>query len=137
VCSRAMSLRTPHSHIRSGRSPLTTRRRLGMAPLIGLLLAAPVDVSAFDLFRNEEATIADIHAAFRARTLTCRGLVQMYLDRIEAYDKKGPDARRPPPASSGSASQSTRCPVSWVFQTAIRGARMRETEILDSGAANG
>src|SRR5262245_41517105 len=69
---------------------MTTRLRLWMAPLIGLLLAAPVDVSAFDLFRYEEATIADIHAAFTARTLTCRGLVQMYLDRIEAYDKKGP-----------------------------------------------
>jgi hypothetical protein len=38
--------------------------------------------------RSEEATIADIHAALKAKTLTCRGLVQMYLD-IEAYDKKG------------------------------------------------
>jgi Asp-tRNA(Asn)/Glu-tRNA(Gln) amidotransferase A subunit family amidase len=37
-----------------------------------------------------EATIADIHAALQARELTCRQLVQMYLDRIEAYDKKGP-----------------------------------------------
>ena len=69
---------------------MTARSRLSMAPLIGLLLAAPVDAGAFDLFRSEEATIADIHAAFKAKTLTCRGLVQMYLDRIEAYDKKGP-----------------------------------------------
>ncbi len=69
---------------------MTARLRLWMAPLIGLLLAAPVDASAFDLFRSEEATIADIHAAFKAGTLTCRELVQMYLDRIEAYDKKGP-----------------------------------------------
>jgi amidase len=62
-----------------------------MAPLFGLLLvAAAVDASAFDVFRYEEATIADIHAAFKARSLTCRALVQMYLDRIEAYDKKGP-----------------------------------------------
>src|SRR5262249_57244935 len=37
-----------------------------------------------------EASIADIQAALQARTLTCRALVQMYLDRIEAYDKKGP-----------------------------------------------
>ena len=41
-------------------------------------------------FRVVEATIADIHAAYRAGTLTARQLVQMYLDRIAAYDKKGP-----------------------------------------------
>jgi amidase len=41
-------------------------------------------------FRVEEATIADIHRAFRARALTCRALVQAYLRRIEAYDKNGP-----------------------------------------------
>src|SRR3989441_1712954 len=69
---------------------MTSRLRLSIAPLIGLLLAASVDAGAFDLLRSEEATIADIHAAFKAKTLTCRGLVQMYLDRIEAYDKKGP-----------------------------------------------
>jgi amidase len=61
-----------------------------MVPLAGLLLAAPLDARAFDLLRSEEATIADIHAALKAKTLTCRGLVQMYLDRIEAYDRKGP-----------------------------------------------
>src|SRR5882724_9219878 len=69
---------------------MTTRLRRWMVPLVGLLLAAPIDAGAFDLLRNEEATIADIHAALSAKTLTCRGLVQMYLDRIEAYDKKGP-----------------------------------------------
>jgi amidase len=37
-----------------------------------------------------EATVDDIHAAFKAGTLTSRQLVQLYLDRIEAYDKKGP-----------------------------------------------
>ena len=37
-----------------------------------------------------EATIADIHSAYKAGELTSRQLVQMYLDRIEAYDKKGP-----------------------------------------------
>src|SRR5262245_346451 len=55
-----------------------------------VLVAAPVPARAFDLFRDEEVTIADIQAALKARTLTCRALVQMYLDRIEAYDKKGP-----------------------------------------------
>lgn len=41
-------------------------------------------------FRIEEATIAQIHAAFKAKTLTCRALTKAYLDRIEALDKRGP-----------------------------------------------
>ena len=41
----------------------------------------------FDLM---EATVAQIHAAMREGTLTCRELVEAYLDRIEAYDQKGP-----------------------------------------------
>lgn len=41
-------------------------------------------------FQVEETTIAGIHAAFRARTLTCRALVEHYLERIHAYDKRGP-----------------------------------------------
>ncbi|MEY4958056.1 MAG: hypothetical protein RL409_2313 [Gemmatimonadota bacterium] len=41
-------------------------------------------------FRLEEATIAQIHAAFKAKTLTCRALTKAYLDRIDALDKRGP-----------------------------------------------
>ena len=41
-------------------------------------------------FRIEEATIAQVQAAIGARRLTCRALVQQYLARIEAYDKRGP-----------------------------------------------
>ena len=41
-------------------------------------------------FNVVEATIEDIHAAYKSGELTCRRLVQMYLDRIEAFDKKGP-----------------------------------------------
>ena len=41
-------------------------------------------------FRIEEATIAQIHAAFKAKTLTCRALTKAYLDRIDALDKRGP-----------------------------------------------
>ena len=37
-----------------------------------------------------DATIADIHAAYAAGTLTCRRLVEMYLDRIERLDRAGP-----------------------------------------------
>ena len=37
-----------------------------------------------------ETTIADIHAAYRSGALSARQLVQTYIERIEAYDKKGP-----------------------------------------------
>src|SRR5262249_50928443 len=41
-------------------------------------------------FQIVETSIDDIHAAIKAGRLTVRQLVQGYLDRIEAYDKKGP-----------------------------------------------
>jgi Asp-tRNA(Asn)/Glu-tRNA(Gln) amidotransferase A subunit family amidase len=41
-------------------------------------------------FNVIETTIADIHVAYKEGTLTARQLVQMYLDRIAAYDKHGP-----------------------------------------------
>src|ERR1700741_2455976 len=41
-------------------------------------------------FVLEETTIRQIHDAFRAGTLNCVSLTQRYLDRISAYDKKGP-----------------------------------------------
>jgi amidase len=37
-----------------------------------------------------ELTIEGVHKAFAAKTLTCRALVQGYLDRIAAYDQQGP-----------------------------------------------
>ena len=43
--------------------------------------------SAFDVM---ETTIADVHTAYKAGRLNARQLTQMYLDRIEAYDKQGP-----------------------------------------------
>ena len=41
-------------------------------------------------FDVEEATIAQVHDAIKAGRLTCRALVDRYLERIEAYDKNGP-----------------------------------------------
>ena len=41
-------------------------------------------------FNILETTIDQVHAAYRSGELTCRQLVQMYLDRIDAYDKNGP-----------------------------------------------
>jgi amidase len=41
-------------------------------------------------FVVEEATIAQIHAAMKAGSVTCHSLVEQYLRRIDAYDKNGP-----------------------------------------------
>jgi Asp-tRNA(Asn)/Glu-tRNA(Gln) amidotransferase A subunit family amidase len=42
-------------------------------------------------FRLQEATIEQIHAAYTSGQLTARRLTQLYLDRIAAYDKQGPN----------------------------------------------
>jgi len=41
-------------------------------------------------FEVQEATIAQIHAALLAGRITCRGIVEQYLRRIDAFDKNGP-----------------------------------------------
>src|SRR5688572_31090860 len=63
-----------------------------LASVVGLLGAcAPAAPAEDDApFNVMEATIEDIHQAYRNGTLTARQLTQMYLDRIEAYDKNGP-----------------------------------------------
>jgi Asp-tRNA(Asn)/Glu-tRNA(Gln) amidotransferase A subunit family amidase len=64
-----------------------------LCPLPFALLGSPFALQAaapqakFDVV---EASIAQIHAAFKAKTLTCAGLVDLYLARIAAYDKQGP-----------------------------------------------
>src|SRR5688572_9490706 len=71
---------------------ISSRISLAIA-LAHIIFAQPLTAQragAAGVFRLEEATIAQVHAAFAARTLTCRALVQRYLDRIDAYDKKGP-----------------------------------------------
>ncbi len=42
---------------------------------------------AFNLL---ETTIDEIHQTYKSGQLTACQLVQMYMDRIEAYDKMGP-----------------------------------------------
>lgn len=41
-------------------------------------------------FNVIETTIEQIHATYKSGSLTCRQLVQAYLDRIGTYDKSGP-----------------------------------------------
>jgi len=68
-------------------------------PLIPLLLGALIFLASASIashaaeFKLMEATISDINAAFKDGGLTSERLVKMYLDRIEAYDKKGPEIR--------------------------------------------
>ncbi|MBI2821406.1 MAG: amidase [Acidobacteria bacterium] len=66
-----------------------------MAPLasgpVFLLFLAPGEISAqakpFDIM---ETTIEAIRTAYKSGQITSRQLVQLYLDRIEAYDRSGP-----------------------------------------------
>ena len=61
--------------------------------LFAVLLVAAINATQAQTlapFRVEEATIAEIHAALKAKRITCRALVEQYLRRIEAYDKNGP-----------------------------------------------
>jgi len=52
-----------------------------------LLACASADAATFDL---STATIADMQAAIDAGALSSEQLVRLYLNRIEAYDQKGP-----------------------------------------------
>jgi amidase len=70
-------------------------RRASIAPLIGIVLAGftiagQSSGEPFRVMSAQEATIADIRAALMKKEVTCRQLVQAYIDRIEAYDRKGP-----------------------------------------------
>jgi amidase len=59
--------------------------------LLTLIFFVPIkSESQTKPFHLLEATIEDIHSAYRSGRLTSHQLVQLYLDRISAYDKKGP-----------------------------------------------
>ena len=55
-----------------------------------IFLAVRSSHGAEEPFQVVEATIEDVHRAYESGGLTARQLVQMYLDRIEAYDQQGP-----------------------------------------------
>jgi amidase len=59
-----------------------------LIPAHGLAQDTPAQtLTTFDL---QTATVADINAAIDAGALSSEKLVRLYLNRIEAYDKKGP-----------------------------------------------
>src|SRR5258705_2903375 len=64
-----------------------------MAIAIAMSFTAPAraQTTSTPSFQIMEASIEDIHTAFRSGRLTARQLVQGYLDRINAYDKQGPN----------------------------------------------
>jgi amidase len=64
-------------------------RALPAAALAFAALVSPVSTQPPGRFVLEETTIARVQAAFRDGSLTCRSLVEQYLARIEANDKKG------------------------------------------------
>lgn len=56
-------------------------------PVVTLFTISDATAAVFNL---EEASIADINQAFEAKALTSEQLVQLYLNRINAYDNQGP-----------------------------------------------
>ena len=60
---------------------------LGTSAVSLALTASTTKAATFEL---EEATVAEINQAFDAGALTSEQLVQLYLNRIEAYDQQGP-----------------------------------------------
>jgi amidase len=65
--------------------------RAKITTLVFALLFVPLADCAPDRsFHLMETSIADIHNAMQAGTLTCHNLVQQYLDRLHAYDQQGP-----------------------------------------------
>src|SRR3982751_6145005 len=81
------------------RSPLSPNRRsflgtglFGVATAAGIARAEheAADVSSSEL---DEVTIGDLTAGLASRKWTARGLVERYLARIEAIDRRGPALR--------------------------------------------
>jgi amidase len=59
--------------------------------MIGAIaLAGAIPAFAQAPVRIEETTIAEVRRAFARRSVTCHALVQRYIDRINAIDKKSP-----------------------------------------------
>src|SRR5262249_32246098 len=75
---------------------IAMRNSILIATVVGLVFSTNVAAQASRAsappagFHLLETTIEDIHAAFQSKRITCRELVNLYIKRIEAYDKEGP-----------------------------------------------
>lgn len=76
----------PLPRLESGRRPTNLAREC----LAALAFVAITALAPAKNFEVTETTVANVHAAIKAKELTAHQLVQLYLDRIEAYDQKGP-----------------------------------------------
>jgi Asp-tRNA(Asn)/Glu-tRNA(Gln) amidotransferase A subunit family amidase len=68
-----------------------THRKLALPFAVLSLALVAASAQSKKPFQVMETTIADVHDAYRSGKLTARELTQMYLDRINAYDKQGPN----------------------------------------------
>ena len=75
VCAAGLGLCWPPSQAAQAQQPSTQARQ-----------RAPQTPAGTFRFHLQEATIADVHRAIRSGQLTCRQLVQLYLNRARAYN---------------------------------------------------
>src|SRR5215469_10801254 len=73
-----------------------TKPKIAVGLFCGILLCASFGLTYIQSdksapFQIVETSIDDIHAAMKPGKLTAHQLVQGYLDRINAYDKRGPN----------------------------------------------
>jgi amidase len=81
----------------AGEGGSSRRAALGLAAVVAIAAAAVFLVhrggeggTPDEPFHLQEATIEEVHRAIADGELTARQLVQLYLDRIDAYDRQGP-----------------------------------------------
>ena len=71
----------------SSHTPRQRARHLMLVALAAAALSSTgVSRDASAQFKLEEATIGGIHDAIKSGALTCKGLVQAYLERASAYN---------------------------------------------------
>ncbi len=73
--------------IRPGSGAATSTMALA---LVALVFLPGSSRSQTEPFQVVETTVGQIHSAYESGALTVRQLVQLYLDRIAAYDQQGP-----------------------------------------------
>jgi hypothetical protein len=74
------------------------------APLARAQAASPSPTS----FHLLEASIDDIHQAFKSKRIRCHALVELYFKRIQAYDKVGPSLNAIQSINAGALSEADR-----------------------------
>ena len=82
---------------------------ISVAALCSVQLVFTASAASAPRFHLEEATIADVHRAIRAKEITAEQLVQLYFKRIEAYNGtcvKGEGSIRQPASCSARSPRS-------------------------------